>query len=364
MAFNKRKRDYPWLSGDDSGAYCSPRKRIYHGKCLSSNHGCFITTPFNNWKKSTGPNPADNKLLKHQLSNAHKTAIGIASQSTFLRDSDAGSVLGLLVNASDERKKENLEIFIDFARILHFIVSREQPHTTTYQPLIKLVESCDQSGKISDWFRRAPETANYSSTTIATELLETFGSYIKQQLKNEISKSRYVALMADEATDIRTRQELSVCCHYITETGQSKEALIDVVCLEGTTADIIVNNLNSICLEYDLVGSKVQWQAYDGAANFAGCKNGVQANFRDTHSMARYIHCRSHALNLACVSAANSIPQLKRLFSSLTSLWRFFHLSPKRTGKLVAIQQIIGSSNLSLVQASDSRWSSNYRAVS
>ena len=51
MAFNKRKRDYPWLSGNDSGAYCSPCKRIYHGKCLSSNHGCFITKPFNNWKK-------------------------------------------------------------------------------------------------------------------------------------------------------------------------------------------------------------------------------------------------------------------------------------------------------------------------
>ena len=59
-----------------------------------------------NWKKSTGSNPADNKLLKHQLSNAHKTAIGIASQSTLLRDSDASSVLGLLVNASDEQKKE------------------------------------------------------------------------------------------------------------------------------------------------------------------------------------------------------------------------------------------------------------------
>ena len=95
MAFNKRKRDYPWLSGDDSGAYCSPCKRIYHSKCLSSNHGCFITTPFNNWKKSTGSNPADNKLLKHQLSNAHKTAIGIASQST---DQNGKSVKNIAIS--------------------------------------------------------------------------------------------------------------------------------------------------------------------------------------------------------------------------------------------------------------------------
>ena len=59
------------------------------------------------------------------------------------------------------KKKENLETFIDFARTLHVIVSREQPHTTTYQPLNKLIESCDQSGKFSDWLRRAPETAKY-----------------------------------------------------------------------------------------------------------------------------------------------------------------------------------------------------------
>ena len=180
MAFNKRKRDYPWLSGDDSGAYCSPCKRIYHGKCLSSNHGCFITTPFNNWKKSTGSNPADNKLLKHQLS--------INSFAWFRCWLSAWPTCKCQWWTKKNKKKENLEIFIDFARILHFIVSREQPHTTTYQPLIKLVESCDHSGKISDWLRRAPETANYSSTTIATELLETFGSYIKQQLKNAFFK--------------------------------------------------------------------------------------------------------------------------------------------------------------------------------
>ena len=113
----------------------------------------------------------------------------------------------------------------------------------------------------------------------------------------------------------------------ILETGQSKEALIDVVCLEGTTADIIVNNLNSICLEYDLVGSKVQWQAYDGAANFAGCKNGVQAKFRDTHSMARYIHCRSHALNLACFCSQQYSSTKTSIFFTKQSLAFFSSIS-------------------------------------
>lgn len=81
------------------------------------------------------------------------------------------------------------------------------------------------------------------------------------------------------------------------------------------------------------------------------------------YPMAKYIHCRSHQLNLACVAATKSTPRLKRLFSCLNSLWRFFHLSPKRTRKFESVQEILESNSLSLVQPGDTRWSSNFRAV-
>lgn len=270
MAFQKRKRDYPWLTGDNNGAYCDPCKRLYEGKQQASNHGVFVSRPFVNWKKSTGSKPEDNKLLKHQLSNAHKTAISASEQSRQLHQSGAGSVLGLLTNMSEEQKKENLEILTDFARILHFIVLHELPQTTTYRPLIDLVKDCDHSNRISKWLQRAPDSASYTSATIATELLEVFGNYIKGQIKEEILSSRYVALMADEATDIRNRQELSICCRYITNSGEPKESFIDMVILDSTTADHIDEKLKLVCEEYSITSEKLQWQAYDGAANFSG----------------------------------------------------------------------------------------------
>ena len=209
----------------------------------------------------------------------------------------------------------------------------------------------------------APDNANYTSKDIATEFLEAFGQHFSSTLKEEISHSKYVSIMADEATDIRVRQELSLCCRYVNSSGCAKEAFLGLVHLESTTAEVLTQQIIQILKAYNVSSNQIQWQAYDGAANFSGRKNGVQANMKIHFPDARYIHCRSHLLNLAAVGAAKNFPMLKKLYSSLNSLWRFFHLSPKRTGKLEAVQQALGSAPISLVQAGDTRWTSNYKAV-
>jgi len=151
MAFAKRKRGYPWLTGGDGGAYCNPCKKFYegkHGKAQLSSGGLFVSQPFTNWKKSTGSNPKDNKLLKHQSSTAHKISLGISIQSDKLRNSGAGSVLSLLKNHSDEQKRDNFLVLKNFARVLYFLVYYELPHTTCSTPLLHLMQDCDYSGKI------------------------------------------------------------------------------------------------------------------------------------------------------------------------------------------------------------------------
>lgn len=73
---DKRQQEYPWLTATDSGgALCRICSVYYANRPLpKGNKGTFITTPFANWKRSTGTLPKDNKLLKHELSNCHKTA--------------------------------------------------------------------------------------------------------------------------------------------------------------------------------------------------------------------------------------------------------------------------------------------------
>ena len=44
--------------------------------------------------------------------------------------------------------------------------------------------------------------------------------------------------------------------------------------------------------------SKCIGQAYDGAANMSGIRNGVQALVKNESNRALYVHCLAHSLNL------------------------------------------------------------------
>lgn len=46
-------------------------------------------------------------------------------------------------------------------------------------------------------------------------------------------------------------------------------------------------------------------QGYDGSSNMAGKFKGVQASIKEKQSLALYIHCASHKLNLAISKACS-----------------------------------------------------------
>ena len=63
----------------------------------------------------------------------------------------------------------------------------------------------------------------------------------------------------------------------VNENGNSSEHFIALRTLETAGAMTIFSLIKSVFIDYDVDFNKVYWQAYDGAANFSGNKNGVQA---------------------------------------------------------------------------------------
>ena len=55
---------------------------------------------------------------------------------------------------------------------------------------------------------------------------------------------------------------------------------------------------------------------------------GVQARLKKHAPHAVSVHC--HLLQLACMEAANSTTGIKHVYTTLTTLWKYFHYSPKR----------------------------------
>ena len=67
------------------------------------------------------------------------------------------------------------------------------------------------------------------------------------------------------------------------------------------------------------------------------------------------VHCRWHVLELASVKVDNATPGTKHVYTSLMTLWKFFHYSPKRAESLKEIQKVLDLPELKIVKPSDTR---------
>ena len=114
----------------------------------------------------------------------------------------------------------------------------------------------------------------------------------------------------------------------------------------------------------DLQCSKVMGMGFDGAATFAGKKSGVQVRLKKHAPHSVLVHCHCHKLQLACVQSANSTEGIKHVYTTLTTLWKSFHYSPKRCQNLKEIQKVLDIPELKIVKPSDTRWLSHEKCVS
>lgn len=359
----KRKAEYSWLVPVEGGALCDCCSKFYSDRTLPRNHSdVFINKPFSNWSKSTGSKTKDNKLLKHQQSVTHLAA------ATFYKDGQQMSagqrtVYSIIHKQSKEEKEFQLERLTDFADVAYYLFKEEIPHTTHYDSLLALVSRLDGSNQIQKFMDTSPANATYTSNATATELLTAVSQWITNNIFDRARSSKFLAILADESTDIRTRNELSVCFRFV-ENGIPVETFLRLKQVQSTQAESIKQAIKEILLSANIPLERVYWMAFDGAANMSGRTNGVQAKLKaELLVNAHYIHCRSHLLNLAAANVARDIKPLHGIFSSFNSLWKFFHNSPIRHNKLVNVRNILNDPGLELVRVGDTRWTSNYRAV-
>ncbi len=110
--------------------------------------------------------------------------------------------------------------------------------------------------------------------------------------------------------------------------------------LKKADAEAIYTALVTSLKEKNLELGEVVGMGFDGAATFSGRKTGVQARLKKHAPHAIFIHCHCHMLQLACVQAANNTAGI-HVYTAPTTLWKYFHYSPKRTESLKEIQRAL-----------------------
>ena len=347
------KKKHSWMNYDSTvkGMVCTVCK--VYGKVPVQANGAWVTRPVNNWAKAT------TLLANHEKSEWHLAAIEKRALSQSAEKH--GDVIELIVSASEEEKKENREMMKKLIRSLYFLVKHHIPHTTTFEGLITLqIENGDI--KLKGHRETCPRNATYESYSTIVELLASISKTLENSLLDSFKGSVYYSIMADESTDVASKEELSVCARWLHQ-NKPVEHFLGVIQAKETNAEAIAGYISDFLQSRGIKFEKMRGLGFDGASAMSGNRTGVQTRLRLHAPSALYVHCRCHLLQLAAVNAAGEHAEVKRVLGTLLTIWKAFYYSPKKAEKLKEIQNELQCPEVKMQKPSDTRWLARERAV-
>ena len=347
------KKKWLWMeySEEEGGMFCSVCKK--HGNPPVQSRGAWVQRAINNWIKAT------ELMNKHALSEWHKAAV---EKEVFAKMAERhGDIIEGMVKVSEEEKRRNLELIKKLVRSLYFLVKHRIPHTTTFSDLITL--QVDNGDKQLEQHKDAgARNASYMSSLSIGEFLNSISHHLEQGLLSRLRKSPFLSILADESTDVASKEEMSICARWV-EGGKAVEHFLSILRARKVDAQSLTKCLLDFIRDKSIEIKKIRGLGFDGASTMSGAKSGVQLRVRLHAPSALYVHCRCHQLQLASVHAADEHTEVKRMFGTLLALWKTFHYSPKKAEKLTEIQKVLDAPELKVIKPSDTRWLARERCV-
>ena len=117
----------------------------------------------------------------------------------------------------------------------------------------------------------------YISPEIVNEIIIAIGQSGLRQLLSEIRKSLWFSILADEATDMSRHEQMSLSIRWVDDDYAVHEDTLGLIQLPNTKSVTIFQAIKDILIRCSFPLSQCRGQAFDGAANMSGVRNGVQA---------------------------------------------------------------------------------------
>ena len=210
--------------------------------------------------------------------------------------------------------------------------------------------------------QKSPSNVTYLSKATTAEVLKSISHNLEQRLLTHLKASQCFSIMADENTDVASKEELSVCDRWL-EKGKAVEHFLGIVHVKEVNAEALTRYLLQFLSDKGLSIGKVRGLGFDGASTMSGAKSGVQIRLRYHSPSSLYVHCRCHQLQLAVIHAAKEHREVMQVLGTLLTMWKAFHYSPKKAEMLIEIQAVLNSPELKVHKPSDTRWLARERCV-
>ncbi|XP_022161888.1 zinc finger MYM-type protein 1-like [Myzus persicae] len=175
------------------------------------------------------------------------------------------------------------------------------------------------------------------------------------------------SMIVDETQDLSRHEQVAIILRYVNTDFCPIEALLGFYIVESTdglTLSLLIKNvLNSNGLQLECL----RGQCYDGAASMRGAYKGVQSRIKEENSLASYVHCNAHILNLCLVDLSKQISHVRNVFGTLSNLHNFIKASSKRQAVFdnmrSKLNMKMGDGPSTLKSLSDTRWSCRIDAL-
>ena len=302
---------------------------------------------------------------KHQATAGHLQAT--VTRKTFGHarvDLQLNEQARMATELHNEKVKKNRQILMTLIDSVIFLGKQELPfrghdesrESTNKGNYVELLQFVAERDKDFHYHLSTNKVFTGTSGKIQNDLITAIADVLVNEIKEEIKKAPFLAVMVDETTDVSNAAQLALMVRYVTDTGVKERFIRFEDVTSGKRADDIASLIFRFLEEFDCM-DKVVAQCYDGAAVMSSGKNGVQAKVKEKCPQALFIHCYAHKLNLVLTQGSSKLRECKIFFSNLNGLAAFFSRSPKRAQLLDDICK------KRLPHVAPTRWHYNYRLV-
>ena len=359
-------KKYPWIT------VCSSRYTIFCRTCRSaqqqgllsssvlSSKSPFITGGFGNWRKAL------KRFQEHEKSEMHLEAMErLAAKAS-------SSHIGVQLNThyAAEQKFHKI-MLLKLLEVVRFLGRQGLPlrghcedvksfEGNLYQLL--LLQSKDFP-RMRQWLHQK----EYISPVIINEIVTLMGQTILKEIIANIRDTLWYSLIADEATDVSRTEQLSITIRWVDKTYQVHEDTLGLKELRDTKAETIHHEIKDILIRCALPVYQCRAQAYDGASNMSGVRNGVQAIFKREEPRALYVHCLAHSLNLCVQDISKVCTLIRNTVDFIRDLIQLIKFSPKRLTMFDSLRKDMalnsGESSPSLRTLCPTRWTVRHSSI-
>ncbi|KAJ8896233.1 hypothetical protein PR048_001576 [Dryococelus australis] len=161
--------------------------------------------------------------------------------------------------------------------------------------------------------------ASYTSPDIQNQIIDACKEVILQQIVNRINASECFSILANETTDVKGIEQLSLCARYVNNTESVyviRENFVRFVPVHDVRGSALASTIPTTLKNVDLNLDYLYYQGYDGAASMSGRLQGCQSVIRQSYPTAVNVYCANHSLNLALTQAC-SLPEIRNYIGTV-----------------------------------------------